>query len=75
MIETMQQVLEDSFRIAWDYLDATGELGDPDAAAKFLLDNIAVMMGRGERRPLLLSNLAIEAYRRTRARLGLSLVS
>ena len=52
-----------------------GELGDPDAAAKFLLDNIAIMMGRGERRPLLLSNLAIDAYRRTRARPGLALVS
>ena len=75
MIETMQQVLENSFRIAWDYLDATGELGDPDAAAKFLLDNIAVTMGRGECRPLLLSNLAIDAYRRTRARPGLALVS
>lgn len=75
MIETMQQVLENSFTIAWDYLDATGELGDPDAAAEFLLDNIAIMMGRGERRPLLLSNLAIDAYRRTRARPGLALVS
>jgi hypothetical protein len=75
MIETMQQVLENSFRIAWDYLDATGELGDPDAAAEFLLDNIAIMIRRGERRPLLLSNLAIDAYRQTRARPGLALVS
>jgi hypothetical protein len=75
MIETTQQVLENSFRIAWDYLEATGELGEPDAAARFLLDTIALMMGRGERRQLLLSNLAIDAYRRAQARPGLALVS
>jgi hypothetical protein len=75
MIETLQQVLENSFRIAWDYLEATGELGEPDEAARFLLDSIAVMMGRGERRKLLLSNLAIDAYRRSRAKQSLALVS
>ena len=75
MIETLQQVLENSFRIAWDYLEATGELGELDEAARFLLDSIAVMMARGERRKLLLSNLAIDAYRRSRAKQSLALVS
>ena len=75
MIETLQQVLEGAFRIAWDYLEATGELGEPDEAARYLLDTIALMMERGERRKLLLSNLAIDAYRRSRAKQSLALVS
>jgi hypothetical protein len=75
MIETMQQVLENSFRIAWEYLEATGELGEPNDAARFLLDNISVMMGRGESRKLLLSNRAIDAYRRSCAKRSLALVS
>ena len=75
MIETLQQVLENSFRIAWDYLEATGELGEPEEAARFLLDAIALMMRHGERRRLLLSNLAIEAYQCSRAKQGLALVS
>jgi hypothetical protein len=61
MTETTPQVLEGSFQIAWDYLDATGELGDPEPAAVFLLDTIEAMMRRGERRKLLLSNRAIDA--------------
>jgi hypothetical protein len=75
MIETTQQVLENSFRIAWDYLEATGELGEPDTAASFLLDSIGVMMGRGERRQLLLSNFAIDAYKMSRSRRSFALVS
>ena len=75
MIENAQQVLENSFRIAWDYLEATGEHGDPNDAARFLLDTIGVMMGRGESRKLLLSNRAIDAYRRSRARQSFALVS
>jgi len=61
--EALHETLESSFRIAWDYLDGTGELGDCQAATQFLLDNIAEAMIRGELRPLLLSNRAITAYR------------
>jgi hypothetical protein len=75
MIENAQQVLENSFRIARDYLEATGELGDPNEATKFLLGNIAVMMGRGESRQLLLSNRAIDAYRRSHLKRSLAMVS
>ena len=49
-----------------DYLDATGELGNPDTAAGHLLDTIETMVRRRERRPLMLSNKAIAS------RLGLS---
>jgi hypothetical protein len=75
MIESAQQVLESSFRIAWDYLQGTGELGEPETAARFLLDNIAASMTRGEYRKLLLSNRAIDAYRRRQAAQEFALVS
>jgi hypothetical protein len=52
--------LEQSFNIAWDVL---GEHRDPEASAGYLLDKIEGMMKSGERRRLLLSNLAIDAYR------------
>jgi len=65
--ETLLTTIENSFQIAWDYLEATGELGDPDTAANHLLDTIETMVRRGERRRLLLSNKAIAAYQRFRA--------
>ena len=62
MRETRTTTIADSFQIAWDYLEATGELGRPDLAANHLLDTIEMMVRRGERRRLLLSNIAISAY-------------
>lgn len=75
MTETPQQILESSFRIAWDYLQGTGGLGEPEPAARFLLDHIATAMSRGEYRRLLLSNHAIDAYRRVQAARDFALVS
>ena len=75
MTETTPQVLESSFQIAWDYLEATGELGEPEPTDAFLLDTIEEMMRRGERRRLLLSNRAIDAFRRSRTRQDFALVS
>ena len=75
MIETPQQIVESSFRIAWDYLERTGSLGKPEPAARFLLDNIATAMSRGEHRKLLLSNRAIDAYKRWQGARDFALVS
>ena len=47
MNETLPSLIENSFQIAWDYLEATGELGNPDAAARHLLDTIEVMIRQG----------------------------
>jgi hypothetical protein len=75
MIETLPRLVENSFQIAWDYLKAMGELGNPDTAARHLLDTIEAMIRQGERRRLLLSNKAISSYQRCRAEQGLSLAS
>jgi hypothetical protein len=75
MFETLSRLVENSFQIAWDYLEATGELGNPDTAARHLLDTIEAMVRQGERRRLLLSNKAIASYQRFRAEQALSLAS
>ena len=62
MTETVPTLVENSLRIAWDYLEATGELGNPDTAANHLLDTIETMIRHGERRRLVLSNKAIASY-------------
>jgi hypothetical protein len=63
-------IVEYSIHIAWDYLEATGELGDPEEASQVLLSEIQRMLRAGETRPLMLSNRAIEAYRRSRHQLA-----
>lgn len=68
-------LIENSFQIAWDYLEATGELGPPDTAAGHLLDSIEAMIRLGERRRLVLSNKAIAAYQSFRAEQGLCIAS
>ena len=52
MAETLATLVADSFQIAWDYLEATDELGRPDIAANHLLDTIEAMIRCGERRRL-----------------------
>ena len=64
MSEPLPNVMEASIQMAWDYLDRAGELGDPEMAARVLLDAVETMIRHGERRPLMLSNKAIDSYRR-----------
>jgi len=61
---TDTELFQQSFNIAWSVLERTGELGEPADTTRFLGNRIAGMMRRGERRRLLLSNLAIDEYRR-----------
>ncbi|MCK1396047.1 hypothetical protein [Bradyrhizobium sp. 1] len=61
---TDPQLRAQSFEIAWKYLDHSGLLtGEHRESARFILGRIDRMMLRGERRRLLLSNAAIDAYR------------
>jgi hypothetical protein len=55
--------VESAFFIAWSALEKSGELGPPDASANILLDAIEARLKTGERRPLMLANKAIDAYR------------
>lgn len=68
-------LVESSVQIAWDYLERTGELGNPEVASQVLLETVETMIMHGERRKLLLSNKAIDAYKRFRAERQLELVS
>ena len=57
-------VIEDALQIAWNYLERTGELEEPEVASRFLIDAIELMIRQGVRSRLLLSNRAITAYQR-----------
>jgi hypothetical protein len=67
MTVSLSQLLEDSFQIAWEYLERTGELEDGASASRFLSDVIETMIRRGQRSRLALSNRAIGAYQRLRS--------
>ena len=75
MTEPLPLLMENSIQIAWDYLEATGELDDPEVAARFLTDAVEIMNRRGETRKLMLANRAIDAYKRFKTERPLSLVS
>ena len=60
-------VMENSIQIAWDYLERTGDLGDPAIASKLLLESVETLVRRGERRVLMLSNMAINDYKKFHA--------
>jgi hypothetical protein len=69
-MEKISQLVENAFMIAWEYLEATGELGEPEGSARELLDTIEFMIQRGERSRILLANVAIDTYKRRRPRGG-----
>jgi len=75
MHEPLPILMETSIQIAWDYLDRTGDLGDPEIASRFLLYAVEQMIQRGERRRLMLSNRAIDSYKRYRAERSLAAAS
>jgi hypothetical protein len=64
MTETLPVLIEHSVQIAWDFLERTGELDDAAVASRFLVNDVELMVRRGERRRVLLSNKAIDDYRR-----------
>ena len=70
-------LLEESVKIAYDFLERTGEVDDTGETCQFLVNKIGFMIAQGQRNRLLLANRAIAAYQHYRqARtLELSLVS
>jgi hypothetical protein len=63
MTEPLATLVETSLQIAWDFLDASGEIEDPHQTAEVLLGTIKTLVLRGENRRLLLSSRAIDAFR------------
>ena len=63
MTEPLPTLVENSLQIAWDFLDASGEIEDPQQTAEVLLGAIKTLLLRGENRRLMLSNRAIDAFR------------
>jgi hypothetical protein len=60
----VERVAEESFMIAWDYLDRAGSIDDPDTATVELGNEIVALLGKGENHKIRIANLAIDAYRR-----------
>ncbi len=70
-------LVEDSARIALDFLDRSGQMDDPVETGRFVVDRIRFMIAQGQRNRLLLANRAISAfeqYRKART-IDLSLLS
>jgi hypothetical protein len=67
MVEHLPILVENAIQIAWDYLDKTGQIDDPEVTSWRLLDTLEHIVRCGERRGLVLSNGAITAYERLRA--------
>jgi hypothetical protein len=65
----LPEIVEHTLQIAWDFLQRSGEISNEDETEEFLLANIRIQMLRGERRPLLVANRAIDAFRRRPIRL------
>jgi hypothetical protein len=59
-------LMEDSVKIAVDFLERAGEIDDLDEACQFLCNKVAFMIAQGQRNRLLLANRAIAAYQRYR---------
>lgn len=59
-------IMEKSIEIAWDYLERTGQINDPEFTSKFLLTSVERAVRKGERRQLMLTNLAISDYERSK---------
>jgi hypothetical protein len=64
MSEPLPILVENALQIAWDYLERSGELGEPHEASALLLKFISEMVRKGERRRLMLTNKAISEYQR-----------
>ena len=60
-------LMEQSVQIAWDYLERAGEIQDASSCSLFLSKCIEEMIRQGVRSRLLLSNRAIDQYKRATA--------
>ncbi|MVT71049.1 hypothetical protein GPL21_39080 [Bradyrhizobium pachyrhizi] len=63
MSEGVHVLVEDAVQIAWDFLEASGEIIDGYETSRFLVSTVGRMALAGERRKIMLANRAIDDYR------------
>jgi hypothetical protein len=61
MTKPLPALIEHSLQIAWNFLEGTGAIDDPEQIAEILLGSIKTQILKGESRPMMLSNRAIAA--------------
>jgi hypothetical protein len=54
--------MEEAIEIAWDFLERSGEIDDPEKCSRVLADVVQLMVRQGVRSRLVLSNRAIAHY-------------
>lgn len=59
-------LMERSIEIAWDYLERSGQIVDPEFTSRFLLTSVEHNVRMGERRQLMLVNRAITDFERSK---------
>ncbi len=64
MSEVSPLLVIKSVKIAWSILEQSDDLSDAGETSRFLLETIEEMVLHNERRPLVLANAAVLAYRR-----------
>jgi hypothetical protein len=69
MSEPLPVLMENALQIAWDYIEQSGELGEPEEASRVLLKSVETQVFNGERRRLMLSNKAIDDYKKFKLQL------
>jgi hypothetical protein len=57
------QLLAEAKQIAWEFLERSGEIDNPEEVDQFLTGKIERMIGQGQRNRQALSNRAIAAFR------------
>lgn len=50
MSEPLPTLIENAIQIAWNYLERTGQIKNPEFTSQFLLESIEHMVRMGERR-------------------------
>ncbi|MDQ8729406.1 hypothetical protein [Bradyrhizobium sp. LHD-71] len=58
----VENLAEESFMIAWDYLERMGMIDDPDTAMVELGNIIMDLLRRGESHKIRIANIAIDIY-------------
>jgi hypothetical protein len=59
-------LMERSIEIAWDYLERSGQISDPESTSNFVLTSVEHNVRLGELRQLTLVNRAISDFERSK---------